>query len=60
MLTPRLEEKDLYDQIIQGWLISIEMDVDEQGLLKLEPEEASANVETQPSIKLLDKLAAKM
>ena len=32
MLTPYLEEKDLYDQIMQRWLISTEMDVDEQEL----------------------------
>ena len=44
MLTPRLKEKDSYDQIMQGWLISTEMDVDEQELLEPEDEEASANV----------------
>ena len=56
MLTPRLKEKGPYDQIIQEWLISIEMDVDEQELPKPKVEEASA----QPSITLLEKLVAKM
>ena len=56
MLTPRLKEKDSYDQIMQWWLISTEMDADEQELPQLETEEASA----QPSIILLEKLAVKM
>ena len=36
------------------------MEVDEQELPELEAEEANTNVETQPSIKLLEKLAANM
>ena len=42
MLTPRLEEKDDYDQIMQGWLIFTEMDVDEQELPQPETKETSA------------------
>ena len=45
---------------MEGWLISTEMDVNEQELLEPEAKEASANVEAQPSIKLLEKLAAKI
>ena len=43
---------------MQWWLIPIEMEVDEQELLEPEAEKASANVEAQLSIKLLEKLAA--
>ena len=63
MLILRLAEKDSYDQIIEGWLISTEMDVDEQELPQPEAEEASTNAEKvcdQPSITLLEKLAVKM
>ena len=60
MLTPWLEKKDNYDQIMQGWLISTELDVDEQELPESEAKEVNANVEAQPSIKFLEKLAAKM
>ena len=45
---------------MQRWLISTEMDVDEQELPELEVEEANANFEVQPSIKLLEKLGTKM
>ena len=55
ILTPRLKEKDDYEQIMQGWLISTEMEVDEQELPNSEVENA---IEAQPSIKLLKKLAA--
>ena len=67
MLTPRLEEKGLCDRIIQGWLISAHIDVDEQDrpLPKAEEpqreaEEASAKVKeasVEPSTTILEKLA---
>ena len=60
MLTPQVEEKDDYDQIMQGWLIYTKMDIDEQELPKLEAKEGSANVEAQPFIELLETLAANM
>ena len=60
MLTPRLKEKNDYNQIMQGGLISIEMEVDEQELLEPEAKEVSANVEAQPSIKLSEKLTTNM
>ena len=60
VLTPQLEEKNDYDQIMQEWLISTEIGVDEQELVEPEAEEASANSEAQPSSKLSEKLAANM
>ena len=64
VLTPRFEERVLYDQIMQECLISTHMDVDDQDKpqpeevdeLHPEVEEASA----QPSITFLEKLAMKM
>ena len=63
MLILRLEEKGLHDRIVQGWLISAHMDMDEQDRPRLEAEEGYGNAkepEVGPSTTLLEKLALKV
>ena len=61
MLTPQLEEKGLHDRIVQGWLVSVHMDVDEQDRPHPEAEEGNAKEpEAGPSTTLLEKLALKV
>ena len=60
VLTLRLKKKDAYDQIMQGWLIPTKMEVDKKELPKPKTEKANANIETQLSIKFLEKLGVNM
>ena len=57
LLNPRPEEIELYDQIIQEWLISANMEVDDEVHVELEAEDPHCNT---PFISLLSKLINEM
>ena len=61
MFTPRLEERCLYDRIVQEWLVSTHVEVDEQRRPQPsnahEPQLETEELEAGPSTTLLEKLA---